>query len=402
MEWLLIWAVLERKVDWGVVEKVDAEFFSDVADRKIWSMLKKCCEDGVLVRNWDDLYLLGIRDGVGTEVLDRIESYGSKRIELSDGVLVDTLGKMWKEKVLVSGLKRIEDSLLKEGSVERAVREVFDVYYKVSEDVFGISGKCEGVFDNVLQRVISYGVEGKEEEWLLSGISGLDAVLGKGFRRGTLVVWLGATSVGKTMMLVFQSMVFMLQGKNVLFLSLEDSKEVILERFDNVLFNVVKSNAEEVKRRVEWLKELGEVKVVYRSGMSVEEVEGFLQEGNVDVLVIDYGDLLRMGGRWREDWQVQGEIFEKLMKYAGKYNVWVVTASQATREALEKRLISLANISRSFRKVQVADYVIALMQTKEEEQKGELRLVVLKNRFGRRGDVISLKVLREYGWFKEL
>jgi hypothetical protein len=51
--------------------------------------------------------------------------------------------------------------------------------------------------------------------------------------------------------------------------------------------------------------------------------------------------------------------------------------------------------------VQVADYVIALSQTKEEEQQGLIRLVVLKNKFGKRGDVISLRVIRECGYFRE-
>jgi hypothetical protein len=109
-----------------------------------------------------------------------------------------------------------------------------------------------------------------------------------------------------------------------------------------------------------------------------------------------------VGRSYREaDWVEQGEVFERMMRIADKYNKWVVTASQANREAVDKKILSLGNVSRSFRKVQVADYVIALSQTKEEEQQGLIRLIVLKNKFGKRGDVISLRVIRECGFFRE-
>jgi len=45
--------------------------------------------------------------------------------------------------------------------------------------------------------------------------------------------------------------------------------------------------------------------------------------------------------------------------------------------------------------------VLAISQTKDEEQQGLLRIVVLKNKFGKRGDIISLRVFREYGFFRE-
>jgi predicted ATP-dependent serine protease len=319
--------------------------------------------------------------------------------------VLDTISKLWKEKAVVSGIKRVENKLLKCGDIDDVVKELKGVYRNVTECIVDSDSVYEDVFDGVFERMMNSAVEAWAGEKLLSGFLQLDIVLGGGYRDGSLTVWLGATSIGKTMMLVFQSVIFLLQGKSVLFISLEDSKDVVLERFDRVLFGNVMRNPSKLASRVELLKMLGRVKVMYRPRMWIQELEDLIdrESGGVDVLVVDYGDLVIVSDKSRggEDWLEQGEVFERMMKIADKYGMWVVTASQANRDAVNKKVLSLGNIGRSYRKVQVADYVIALSQDKEAEKDDLIMMVVLKNKFGRRGDVIPLKVIREYGFFRE-
>jgi replicative DNA helicase len=404
MEWFLIKAVVDGVVGQSVLSEVDVWFFSEELDRKVWSLLRKAFERGRLVRSWDDLYVFALRECVSDEVLQRVLWYKESDVNLSSELVLDTVDRLWKEKVVVEGVKRVEEKLLKGVDVDSVVRDLGSVYKRVMAKSIVRSGMREEVLEGVLDRMVEYVVEGKEERRLLSGFVQLDAVLGGGFRRGSMVVWVGATSVGKTMMLVFQAVVFMLQGKNVLYISLEDSRDVVLERFDRLLFSNVMNDVEGLRRRVELLRCMGKVEVMYVARMMIDELEGLLEglEDDVDVLIVDYGDLLSVEkGRKGEDWVEQGEVFERLMRLADKHNKWVVTASQANREAVDRKVLSLGNVGRSFRKVQVADYVIALSQTKEEEQQGLIRLVVLKNKFGKRGDVISLRVIRECGYFRE-
>jgi KaiC/GvpD/RAD55 family RecA-like ATPase len=404
MEWFLIKAVVDGDVSQAVLSEVDSSFFTEELDRKVWGLLRRAFERGRLVRSWDDLYVFALREEASDEVLQRIIWLKQSDVSLSKELVLDTVEKLWKEKVVVEGVKRAEEKLLKGVDIEKVVKELGDVYKKVMVRSFVRNGLREEVLSGVLGRMVDYVVEEKAEKRLLSGFIQLDAVLGGGYRQGTIVVWIGATSVGKTMMLVFQSVVFALQERSVLFVSLEDSKDVVLERFDRLLFSNVKNDVEGLRRRVEVLRSLGKVEVMYAPRLSIEEFEG-LVEGlaeDVDVFVVDYGDLLRIEKGYKEaDWVEQGEVFERMMKLADKYNKWVVTASQANREAVDRKVLSLGNIGRSYRKVQVADYVIALSQTKDEEQQGLIRLVVLKNKFGRRGDVIPLRVLRECGYFRE-
>jgi len=404
MEWFLIKAVVDGLVGSSVLSEVDVWFFSEELDRKVWMLLRKAAERGKLVRSWDDLYMFALMDGAGDDVLQRILWYKGNDVNLSAELVLDVVDRLWKEKVVVEGVKRVEEKLLKGVDIDSVVDDLGRVYRTVMARSIGRVSLREDVLDGVLDRMIGYVVEEREERRLLSGFVQLDVVLGGGFRQGSLVVWVGATSVGKTMMLVFQSVMFMLQGKNVLYISLEDSKDVVLERFDRLLFSNVRNDVEGLSKRIELLKGMGKVEVMYVPRMLVDELEGLVDglADRVDVVMVDYGDLLSVGRVYKEaDWVEQGEVFERMMRIADKYNKWVVTASQANREAVDKKVLSLGNVSRSFRKVQVADYVIALSQTKEEEQQGLIRLVVLKNKFGKRGDVISLRVVRECGYFRE-
>lgn len=403
MEWFLIKAVVDGLVDKSVLLKVDESFFSDELDRKVWSLLCSAFSKG-LVGSWRDLYVYAIREGVHVDVLDRIEWYEEHDVDISNELVLDTVSRLWKEKSLISGVKRIENKLLKGSDIDDVVKELKSTYRNVVECIVDQDGIYEDVLDGVFDRMMNSAVEAWAGEKLLSGFMQLDIILNGGYRNGTLTVWLGATSIGKTMMLVFQSVMFLLQGKSVLFISLEDSKDVVLERFDRVLFGNVIKNPSKLASRVELLKMLGRVKVMYKQRMLIQELEDLIdrEAGGVDVLVVDYGDLVVASNKSNgEDWLEQGEVFERMMKIADKYSMWVVTASQANRDAVNKKVLSLGNIGRSYRKVQVADYVIALSQDKEAEKEGLIMMVVLKNKFGRRGDIIPLRVIREYGFFRE-
>ena len=404
MDWFLIKAVVEGLIDRSVLSKVEDSFFTSEEDKKVWNLLKSAFKKGKLITTWRDLYVFALREGASASVIDRIEWLESSGKGLSSDLIIDTVDKVWKESVVLEGVKRIEEKLLKGIDIDDVAKDFGEIYRKIFVESLVKAGTREDVFSGVMERLMNYAIQFKGEDRLLSGFSQLDAVLGGGYRKGTITVWLGATSVGKTMMLVFQSVMFMLQGKNVLFISLEDSKDVILERFDSVLFGNVRENVDEVIRRVEFLKELGRVEVMYSSRLSIVELENLVEScvDWVDVVVVDYGDLVHLGKSFKEaDWVEQGEVFERMMRIADKYDKWVVTASQANREAVNKKVLSLDNVSRSYRKVQVADYVLAISQTKDEEQQGLLRIVVLKNKFGKRGDIISLRVFREYGFFRE-
>jgi replicative DNA helicase len=405
MEWLLLKGVVEGKLDFSLVDKVDEFFFNDKVDRSLWHILRSYYSRGIRLSSWNDLLIAVMKENDGDgELVERIGWYTKQVVTVSDDMLLDTLKDIWKEKTLLDGFKKIEDRMLKNAGVKE-VEKLFDsVYAKCKTDIFDVNAVQENALEGAVDRIVERSIDEKRGTELGSGISQLDAVLKGGFRKGSLVIWVGATSVGKTMMLIYQSVMSILQGMNVLFVSLEDSKDIVLERFDKLVFGNVSGDLYKVKDRIEWLNKIGgNISVFYKSRMSIKELITLVEERKtkVDVLVVDYGDLLSGDGKGREDWIEQGEVFERLMQLADKHNMWVITASQANRDAVDKKLVSLNSIGRSFRKVQVADYVIALSQTKEEEQEDMMRLVILKNKFGVRRHQIAVKVFREHSFFRD-
>lgn len=405
-DYLLIKAVVDGVFHFDLVNKVSVDFFETTEDRVIWRLLQDWWRrKGHAVKDWDALYQLVLNEpGVENRarVLERVEWLKGLDAVKDWDVAREMLWDLYREKVILKLMKEMEVELANGKKVDVVVDRLRGAILQVGNNIFE-EERAKSVFDGVYDRLV-YVSEKGFEEGLLSGIPSLDVLLYGGFRQGSLVVWLGATSVGKTMMLVWQSVMAMLQGKRVLFLTLEDDEATILNRFDRALFYVCRDDFSRVQGRIELLRSVGgSVDVMFVPRMSVAELEMEYErrKGEVDVLVVDYGDLVGSERKRVEDWLEQGEVFERLMGLARKEGIWVITASQASRQALDAKVITLGHVGRSFRKVQVAQYVLALVQTKEEEEKGLMRVVLLKNKFGPRGHQVVVRVLREYNWFRE-
>ena len=403
----LVKCLVEGQVQGKVLELVSEDFFDVVEDRVVWSLLREHYrKTGKVVRDWNLLYQMvlnapGIDEKV--RVLERVEWLVGLSLGNDVEGLKELLWREYKEKELLKTIKKAERELFGGKDIDVVVEEFRRVLFRIKGNVF-VGDETKNVFEDVYDRLVRFGREYEDSEGLLTGLPSLDVLLMGGLRRGSLTVWIGATSVGKTMMLVWQSVMYMLQGKRVLFITLEDDEATILNRFDRAMFYAVRAEFDKVRGRIELVKELGgNVDVMFKARMKiddlVEEVEK--REGEVDVVVVDYGDLVEGKRVGVEDWVEQGDVFEQMMSLAREMNIWVVTASQASRQALSAKVLTLGHVGRSFRKVQVAQYVMALVQTSEEEEKGMMRVVVLKNKFGMRNQSIAVRVLREYCWFRE-
>jgi len=285
--------------------------------------------------------------------------------------------------------------------------------WKVIEDVrrrlgylslFSEDGQYGSIFDKerIVERFLSR--EKKQNDGVYTMIPSLDKVIG-GFRKGTLTVVMGVTSVGKTMFLVYLSSAALFQGNNVLFISLEDSKDTVEERFDMLWFGCDENLDESISKKKKYVGDIGSLFLCSEDLLSLDMLEkmvvSYLEKG-VSVVVVDYGDLMVSGKTMRDDFSEMGAVFEGMMKIAKKYDLTMITATQASRESLGTLNVTLKQISRSFRKAQTAHYVLALSQTQEEEESGYIRIVVLKNKFGRRNITIPCFIDRERQYFREV
>ena len=73
-----------------------------------------------------------------------------------------------------------------------------------------------------------------------------------------------------------------------------------------------------------------------------------------------------------------------------KIPIW--TASQANREASDKQVVGLENMSEAYGKAMVADVVVSLSRKQLEKSTGAGRLFVAKNRAGRDGLLFPVRI----------
>jgi replicative DNA helicase len=110
----------------------------------------------------------------------------------------------------------------------------------------------------------------------------------------------------------------------------------------------------------------------------------------LDVLIVDYADILTAGHGYKESRFEFAKLYEELRILAGHFKIPVWTASQANRVSLSKPTIGMGEIAEAFGKANTADIVIGLCQTEEEKLEKEMRLVVAKNRLGETNPIVSV------------
>ena len=109
-------------------------------------------------------------------------------------------------------------------------------------------------------------------------------------------------------------------------------------------------------------------------------------------MLVDYGDIVQSTADPRGgEVALQKKVYSDLRALANEFDVRVVTASQTQRNALNKYVITMSDIADSFDKVKIADWVVAICQTKEEEsaKTGRLYMAKIRNNEGQ-GSMIPM------------
>ena len=124
----------------------------------------------------------------------------------------------------------------------------------------------------------------------------------------------------------------------------------------------------------------------------------------VDMIIVDYADLLRPATNFREKRDELGSIYEDLRAIAQEYKCPIWTASQTNRTGLNAEVVTMESISEAFNKCFVADFICSISRTIKDKNANTARLFIAKNRNGPDGlvfpmyidtSMVQLKVLKE-------
>ena len=239
----------------------------------------------------------------------------------------------------------------------------------------------------------------------------IDKITRGGLGAGELGVVIAPTGVGKSMALVHLGAEAVSSGLTVVHYTLELADTVVATRYDSVITGIPINEIYSYKNKVHEFVQEVEGKLIVKeyptktatTQMIKNHVDRLIRRGiNPDMVIVDYGDLLRPIKDQREKRIELESIYEELRSIAQIYEVPVWTASQTNRTGLNAEVITMESISEAFNKCFVADFICTMSRTVEDKNNNEGRMFIAKNRSGPDGMVfpmfidtrsVSLKVL---------
>lgn len=242
----------------------------------------------------------------------------------------------------------------------------------------------------------------------------LDGIIGGGLGSGELGVILAPTGRGKSIKLLNLAVAAVIQGLFAVYYSLELSEKAIQRRAAARLSGIkTKELAKDVERL---MKKLGIFQQVFGGRLfikryparkcSVKTIESHLERLKAmgfspDIVFVDYADKMRAERHYTDLYHELGIVYSNLADLSIEQGLPIWTASQATKKSLSKVTVTMADVADSFEKCRIADIILALCQTDEEEKENKMRIFVAKNREGRKGMLIKFEADLERSLMRE-
>lgn len=227
----------------------------------------------------------------------------------------------------------------------------------------------------------------------------IDVITKGGLGRGELGVVIAPTGAGKSMALVHLGAMALAQGLNVVHYTLELQDKVVALRYDSCITGIPLSDIREQKQMVwEGVKDVkGKliIKEYPTKSASTNTIKNHMEklkrkDFKIDMVIVDYGDLIRPITAQKEKRTELESIYEELRALAQVYNCALWTASQTNRSGLNAEVITMESISEAFNKCFVADFIMTVSRTIKDKNTNEGRIFVAKNRNGPDGLVYPI------------
>ena len=221
-----------------------------------------------------------------------------------------------------------------------------------------------------------------------------------GLPNKTLNIALAGTGVGKSLFMCHMAAASLMDGHNVLYITLEMAEEKIAERIDANLLNVGIQNITDLPRPMFDTK-VGSIAKKTQGSLIIKEYptasahsghfKSLLNELALkksfkpDIIFIDYLNICA-SSRYRAGSNVNSysyikAIAEELRGLAVESNLPIVSATQTTRSGFGSSDVELTDTSESFGLPATADLMFALISTEELEGLNQILVKQLKNRY---------------------
>jgi archaellum biogenesis ATPase FlaH len=380
-----------------VLPFVKEEYFGNRVEQLLYGEIFKFVEKYNNLPTKDAMLIeLGQRKDINEEELNHLKDYINQIENTEPDVkwLTETTEKFCKDRAVhnavLSGIK-ILDGKDKKQTAE-AIPHILSDALAVSFD----KSVGHDYIEDADDRFKWYHTKEKRYQFDLDY---MNRITKGGVPSKTLNIALAGTGVGKSLFMCHLASSYLLQGLNVLYITLEMAEERIAERIDANLLDVTMEDLHDMPQqlyegKITKLREKTQGQLVIKEYPTASAHSGHFKSlmnelalkksFRPDVIFIDYLNICASsrfkGGNISSYFYVKA-IAEELRGLAVEFNVPIFSATQTTRTGYVSTDIGLEDTSESFGLPATADFMFALISNEELEALGQMKVKQLKNRY---------------------
>ena len=380
-----------------VLPFIKEEYFGNRVEQLLFGEVFKFIEKYNNLPTKDAMLIeLGQRKDINEEELNHLKDYVNQieNTEVDDQWLTETTEKFCKDRAVhnavLSGIK-ILDGKDKKQTAE-AIPHILSDALAVSFD----KSVGHDYIEDADDRFKFYHTKEKRYQFDLDY---MNRITKGGVPSKTLNIALAGTGVGKSLFMCHVASSYLLQGLNVLYITLEMAEERIAERIDANLLDVTMEDLHDMPKqlyegKITKLREKTQGQLIIKEYPTASAHSGHFKSlinelalkksFRPDVIFIDYLNICASsrfkGGNISSYFYVKA-IAEELRGLAVESNVPIFSATQTTRTGFVSTDIGLEDTSESFGLPATADFMFALISNEELEALGQMKIKQLKNRY---------------------
>ena len=326
-------------------------------------------------------------------ILTIVETLSDAQVDMQ--WLVDTTEKFCKDKAVYNAI--LNGIQIIEGKDKEHTAEAIP---SILSEALAVAFDQNVGHDYVEDGENRYEFYHKKEEKLEFDLDYFNRITKGGIPQKTLNIALAGTGVGKSLFMCHMAASTLMQGKNVLYITLEMAEERIAERIDANLMNITMDDLHELPKKM-FTDRLSKIQTKTNGKLIIKEYptasahtghfRSLLKELALkksfrpDVIFIDYLNICS-SSRFKGNANVGSYFYikaiaEELRGLAVENNVPIMSATQTTRGGFANSDVGLEDTSESFGLPATADLMFALISTEELESLNQIVVKQLKNRY---------------------
>ena len=380
-----------------VLPFIKQEYFEDRTDQVLFDIthkyfVKYSAVPTVEALNIEVGKITSLSDDQFKQITQTLESFDKEITELD--WLVDTTEKWCQDRAIYLAL--MESIKIADGSEDKIGP---DAIPSILSDALAVSFDNHighDYIDDYEERYESYH---KVESKIPFDLDFFNKITKGGIPAKTLNIALAGTGVGKSLFMCHVASSVLLQGRNVLYITMEMAEEKIAERIDANLLNVdIQTLAQLPKvmfeNKITDLSKKTQGKLIVKEYPTASAHAGHFRAllndlalkkaFRPEIIFIDYLNICtsqRFRNASVNSYTMVKSIAEELRGLAVEFNVPIVSATQTTRSGYGSSDVDLTDTSESFGLPATADLMFALISTEELEEQNQIMVKQLKNRY---------------------